>query len=139
MASRLYSAFEASPLEYPHEPTVKDYLTVELVRNPYKFESGTTRIAWGATGKDCLLVQMRDWIARLDDFPRLSDREILTHTGKILHKLAEELARSQFAEYEEQRRQLEASQPTSDFDQTVEHIKKLEVPKPKRVRKGERE
>jgi hypothetical protein len=36
-----------------------------------------------------------------------------------------------------QRRQLEASQLVSDFDQTVEQIKKLEAPKPKRVRKGD--
>jgi hypothetical protein len=40
-----------------------------------------------------------------------------------------------FNPHEEQRRQLEASQPVSDFDQTVEQIRKLEAPKPKRVRK----
>ena len=44
----------------------------------------------------------------------------------------------QFESNEEQRRQLEASQPVGDFDQTVEHIKKLGPGKPKRVRKGER-
>jgi len=58
--------------------TVKQSLTVQLVRNTYKFKSGTR-----------------------------------------------------------QRRQLEASQLVSDFDQTVEQIKKLEAPKPKRVRKGD--
>ena len=45
-------------------------------------------------------------------------------------------ARARFAQYEEQRRQPEASQPVSDFDRTVEQIKQLEVPRPKRVRKG---
>ncbi len=82
-------------------------------------------------------MHMRDWITKLDDFIRLSDREILTDAGKISHALAEEHAHSQFAQFEEQRRQLEASQPISDFDQTVEQIKKLEAPRPKRVRKGE--
>jgi hypothetical protein len=80
---------------------------------------------------------MRDWISKLDDFLRLSDRNILIHAGKISHALAEEHAYAQFAEFEEQRRQIEASQPVSDFDQTVEQIKKLGAGKPKRVRKGD--
>ncbi len=84
-------------------------------------------------------MHMRDWITKLDDFIRLSDREILTHAGRISHALAEERAHIQFAAYEEQRRQLVESQPISDFDQTVEHIKKLEAPKLKRVRRGENE
>jgi hypothetical protein len=84
-------------------------------------------------------MHMRDWIAKLDDFLRLSDRNILANAGKISHALAEEHAHAQFAQYEEQRRQLEASQTVSDFDQTVEEIKKLGAPKPKRVRKGEKE
>lgn len=37
-----------------------------------------------------------------------------------------------------QRLKLEAAQPTSDFDKTVEHIKQLAAPKPKRVRKGKK-
>ena len=82
-------------------------------------------------------MHMRDWITKLDDFIRLSDREILANAGRISHVLAEEHAHEQFAQFEEQRRQLEASQTVSDFDQTVEQIKKLEAPRPKRVRKGE--
>ncbi len=83
-------------------------------------------------------MHMRDWITKLDDFIRLSDRDILTHAGRISHALAEEHAHAQFAQYEEQRRQLEASQSISDFDQTVEQIKKLEASKPKHVRKREK-
>jgi len=83
-------------------------------------------------------MHMRDWITKLDDFIRLSDREILANAGRISHALAEDHAHSQFAQFEEQRRQLEASQPVSDFDQTVDQIKKLEAPRPKRVRKGEK-
>ena len=37
-------------------------------------------------------MHMADWIAKLDDFLRLSDRDILTHAGKISHQLAEEHA-----------------------------------------------
>jgi hypothetical protein len=82
-------------------------------------------------------MHMREWISKLDDFLRLSERNILTNAGKISHALAEEHAYAQFAQFEEQRRQLEASQPVSDFDRTVEQIKKLEAPKTKRVRKGD--
>ena len=57
-------------------------------------------------------------------------------TGKDSLPVQISHARAQFAQYEEQRRQLEASQPVSDFDRTVEQIKKLGAPTPKRVRKG---
>ena len=82
-------------------------------------------------------MHMREWISKLDAFLRLSERNILTNAGKISHALAEEHAYTQFAQFEEQRRQLEASQPVSDFDRTVEQIKKLGAGKPKRVHKGD--
>ena len=78
---------------------------------------------------------MREWISKLDDFLRLSERDVLTRAGKISHALAEEHAYTQFAQYEEHRRQIESTQSVSDFDQTVEQIKKLGDAKPKRVRK----
>ncbi len=31
---------------------------------------------------------MKDWVTKLDGFLSLNDREILTHAGKISHKLA---------------------------------------------------
>jgi hypothetical protein len=79
-------------------------------------------------------MHMRDWIAKLDSFLRLSDREILSGAGKISHALAEEHAHAQFAIFEEQRR-LEAD--ASDFDRTVEEVKKLGATSPKRLRKGD--
>jgi hypothetical protein len=82
-------------------------------------------------------MHMREWISKLDDFLRLSERNVLTNAGKISHALAEEHAYTQFAQFEEQRRQIELSQPVSDFDRTVEQIKKLGAAKPKRVRKGD--
>jgi len=83
-------------------------------------------------------MHMREWIAKLDDFLRLSERRVLTSAGKISHALAEEHAHTQFAQYEEHRRQIESTKPVSDFDQTVEQIKKLGAAKPKRVRKGDK-
>ena len=67
-------------------------------------------------------MHMVDWIAKLDDFLRLSDRDILTNAGQISHQLAEEYAHAQFERYEHERRQLEVEQPSSDFDKTVRDL-----------------
>jgi hypothetical protein len=75
---------------------------------------------------------MTDWIAKLDDFLRLSDREVLTHAGKISHQLAEEHAHTQYTLHEQQRRQLEAEHPSSDFDQAVRRLTEEHETKPKR-------
>jgi hypothetical protein len=64
---------------------------------------------------------MRDWIAKLDQFLRLSDREILTHAGKVSHEVA--LAKAE-AEYEKFRA-IEAGKPgkvEKDFDNAVKQI-----------------
>jgi hypothetical protein len=44
---------------------------------------------------------MRDWIMKLDDFLRLSDREILTHAGSISAKLAKEKADAEYDKFKE--------------------------------------
>lgn len=75
-------------------------------------------------------MHMADWISKLDDFLKLSDRDVLTHAGKISHKAAEEHAHGEFAKFESERKRLEATQPTSDFDKAVEEIKKLDQPTP---------
>ena len=82
-------------------------------------------------------MHMCDWIAKLDDFVRLSDRDVLTSAGRISHALAESHAHLQFAAYDEQRRQLESLTVRSDFDQTVEEIRKLGTVQPRNTRKGE--
>ncbi len=64
-------------------------------------------------------MHMADWIAKLDDFLRLSERDILTHAGTVSHDLAVELAQAEFERFEQQRRELEASGLASDFDKLV--------------------
>ena len=44
---------------------------------------------------------MKDWIAKLDDFLRLSDREILTNAGSISAKLAKEKADAEYEKFKE--------------------------------------
>jgi hypothetical protein len=73
-------------------------------------------------------MHMADWVAKLDAFLEFNERNILTHAGKVSHQLAEEHAHAEFVKYETERRRLEASKPTSDFDRAVEEVKRLEAP-----------
>jgi hypothetical protein len=69
-------------------------------------------------------MHMADWIAKLDDFLRLSDRDVLEGAGSISHAVAEDHA---VAEFERHTRQLRAADPTkpSDFDRFVETARDL--------------
>jgi hypothetical protein len=79
---------------------------------------------------------MADWIAKLDDFLRLSERDILTHAGSVTHELAADHAGDEFDKYEAHRRRLETTTPTSDFDKLVTDAKKALPPPPKPKKKG---
>ena len=75
------------------------------------------------------LMYMKDWIARLDEFFKISERDILTHAGKVSHEEAIEKART---EYEKFRKQwLEEPSPVErHFIEAVQEVKKLEKKKP---------
>jgi hypothetical protein len=67
---------------------------------------------------------MQDWIRKLDDFLKLTDREILTHAGQISHDRALDRAAEEFKKY----RALTANDPTSvdrDFVAAVDELKKI--------------
>jgi len=84
-------------------------------------------------------MHMADWIAKLDDFIRLSDHDILTHAGRVSHVQAEEHAHAQYEEYDRQRRAM-ADASDTDFDQAVKRITDAaaDTPKPPRRRRKER-
>jgi len=44
---------------------------------------------------------MRDWITKLDDFLKLSERKILNHAGKISHETAIQKAETEYLKYQE--------------------------------------
>ncbi len=46
------------------------------------------------------VMHMRDWIAKLDDFLKLSGRNLLTHAGRISAKLALDKAEVEYANYQ---------------------------------------
>ena len=72
-------------------------------------------------------MHMSEWVQRLDAFLQFNERNILTHAGAVSHQLAEEHAHAQFEQYDAERRQLEAAQPSSDFDRAVEEVNRLKA------------
>lgn len=66
-------------------------------------------------------MHMKDWILKLDGFLQLNDRSILTHAGKISHKLALEHAEKKYGEFHRQRI-IEHDTVESDFDKSVKLI-----------------
>jgi hypothetical protein len=66
---------------------------------------------------------MRDWIKKLDGFLTINDRDILTHTGKISHEMAKQLAEGEYEKYHAKRLS-DSVKTLSDFDKAV---KKIEI------------
>jgi len=78
---------------------------------------------------------MSDWITKLDDFLKLSDREILTHAGKISAALARSKAEAEYEKFHEF--QLGEPQPVDDdFGEVMGKVKEIEtITKRKTTRK----
>jgi hypothetical protein len=72
-------------------------------------------------------MHMAEWVERLNAFLQFNERNILTHAGSVSYDLAERHAHAEFEKHEAERRRIEAAQPTSDFDQAVKEVKRLEA------------
>lgn len=71
------------------------------------------------------VMTMRDWIAKLDDFMRISDREVLTHAGQMSHEAALVRAEAEFEKF----RRIEDAKPSpveQHFIEAIEQVKQLE-------------
>lgn len=71
---------------------------------------------------------MCDWIAKLDDFLKLSEHALLNHAGNISAEFAKAKAEMEYDRY----RALMDAQPRpvdADFEQAAKHLKKLSKPK----------
>ncbi len=74
---------------------------------------------------------MRDWIGKLDDFLRLSERDILTHAGRVTHEVAVAKAEGEYEKFQAGR----LAQPTEvekQFEAMVKELKELPPKKPTR-------
>ena len=78
---------------------------------------------------------MAEWIRKLDDFLRLSDREILTHAGKVSHDDAVAKAELEYERFASERRAL-PSPVEQHFVEAIGDVKRLEK---QRIRGGGRE
>ena len=76
---------------------------------------------------------MKDWIARLDDYLRMTDSEVLQNAGKVSHALADQKAKEEYQKFK-QMQSMEltpveeafvASIETSKVDELSEGVKKL--------------
>lgn len=76
------------------------------------------------------LMKMRDWIEKLDEFLKISEKELLTHAGKVSAEQAEDKARQEFEKYRKQ----QDKNYISDFDREVKKIARA-LPKKKKNEK----
>lgn len=78
-------------------------------------------------------MRMHDWIAKLDGFLRLNDRNILSHAGTISHELALHHAETQYDTFRQQRLKDEAGRP-DDFERSLQRL-----PKPSAKARGKKD
>ncbi len=77
---------------------------------------------------------MTNWITKLDDFLRLSEREVLAHAGRISHESAIAYAEAQFDLYRQQQSK-EITTVERDFDAVTKTLKRMKGEKPNSIRK----
>lgn len=69
---------------------------------------------------------MGDWIVRLDDFLRMTERDVLTHAGKITAELAQVKAESEFSAFQQQQL-TRPSHAEQDFEASItQPVKRIE-------------
>jgi hypothetical protein len=77
-------------------------------------------------------MHMADWIKKLDAFLTLNERDILTHSGRISHEMAQAKAELEYDKFKSLASA--AARPVdADFEQAVKQLQKL--PKPKKPRR----
>jgi len=78
-------------------------------------------------------MRMQDWITKLDDFLKISGRELLRHTGQISAADAKAKAELEYARYRQQQDALPRA-VDADFERVAKELKAL--PPVKRVKKA---
>ena len=77
---------------------------------------------------------MRDWITKLDEFLKISDRELLDHAGKISAETAKAKAELEYGRYRAKQDALPHA-VDADFEKVAKELKKLPTPKSDKKRK----
>jgi len=66
---------------------------------------------------------MKDWIARLDSILQLNGRELLTHAGKISHKMALEKSGEEFEKFKQHHKALEKEASLKELEEDIKKLK----------------
>jgi len=72
------------------------------------------------------LMKMKDWVSKLDEFLKVSEKGVLTHAGTVSAEAAARKAEDEFEKYSKERDR----KIVSDFDLAV---KELEAKNKKRI------
>lgn len=67
---------------------------------------------------------MKDWIERLDTILQLNGRELLSHAGKISHKMALKKSEEEFEKYQLSQKTLEKEQSLKELEEDIKKIKR---------------
>ena len=67
---------------------------------------------------------MKDWIERLDIIVQLNGKELLTHAGKISHKMALEKSNKEYQKYKETLKQIEKENSLKELEQDINMLSK---------------
>lgn len=78
---------------------------------------------------------MRGWIAKLDDFLKLGDRDVLTHAGRVSAEIAKVKAQAAYDAWHD--RQMNApSAAERHFIEATQNAKRIADARPRTKRKG---
>ena len=66
-------------------------------------------------------MHMTDWIAKLDAFLNINDREILTHAGNISHDMAKQQAEEVYEKFS-RKRLADRDHADNDFDKFIKQL-----------------
>lgn len=100
----------------------KNYLTEEELYSLSRIVSAYLDLAESRAIRH-IPMTMEDWADKLDEFLKLTDREILQDTGKISHRIACDKAITEFEKY----RIIQDKLYESDFDKYLIELEKLEL------------
>lgn len=66
---------------------------------------------------------MKDWIQRLDSILQLNGRELLTHAGKISHKMALERSGEEYEKFKQQQKAIEKEASMKELEEDIKRLK----------------
>lgn len=67
---------------------------------------------------------MKDWIERLDSILQLNGRELLTHAGKISHKMALDKSGEEYEKFKQQQKAFEKEASLKELEADIKNLKK---------------